>query len=68
MCESYKHIVDDTNGKSRKELKKDLLEAMCEQRLDGKAELDKAIVTKDDMRGINIVMTNDNSLAYSFLE
>lgn len=63
----YKHIVDDTNGKSLEELKSEVLTEMSEQRLDGKAELEKALV-KADVDWSKIVMTNDNSPTYSFLE
>jgi len=56
------------SGKSSQELKSDFLAEMFEQRLDGKAELEKALVTKGDIDWSNIVMTNDNSPTYSFLE
>lgn len=64
----YKHIVDDTNGKSLEELKSDFLAEMCEQRLDGKAELEKALATKGDIDWSKIVTTNNTSLTCSFLE
>jgi hypothetical protein len=40
---------------------------MNEQRLDGKAELEKAIATKGDIDWSKIAMTNDNLPTYSFL-
>jgi len=41
---------------------------MSEQRLDDKAELEKTLVTKGDIDWDKLVMTNNISLTYSFLE
>lgn len=68
MSEPYKHIVDDTNGKSLEELKSDFLAELTEQQLDGKAELEKVLAPKGDIDWSKLIMTNNNSLTYSFLE
>lgn len=57
----YKHIVDDTNGKSLEELKSEVLTEMSQQRLDGKAELEKALAQHGSISrfGSNLLLTDE---------